>query len=299
MLAEGAPSAPGIYLFLAPDGELLYVGKAANLRARLRQHVAARPGADQRRLAALYRLTAEVRWQLLPDAAASAAREADVIVALRPRFNASHIHDGRWNFVVVGLETGGDRLRFALSPTWDGRTGRAYGCFPHLGPGVTSPPAIACRDGYPALLRLLWASANPEAITFPGRLTGSAPEEVDIRVLDSHRQTLHAFLAGTSDRLLTALSNAVDQGNAVLRPGLSRDLVDARAFFAAGPQALRRLRVRHGVRSGPMPRRRIEDLVAADLQAAIGPFRRPNPLPAADADAERFLGRRAQRWRAG
>ena len=31
------PTQPGCYLFVAPDGEVLYVGKAINLRSRVRK----------------------------------------------------------------------------------------------------------------------------------------------------------------------------------------------------------------------------------------------------------------------
>src|SRR5439155_13054567 len=86
--AAQAPPTVGIYCLLAGDGELLYVGKAANIRTRLRQHAAA-GATDHARLGRLYSLTREVRWQQSADADAAAAREADVVVALRPRFNAA------------------------------------------------------------------------------------------------------------------------------------------------------------------------------------------------------------------
>ncbi len=41
------PEAPGVYIFSGADGQALYVGKAANLRARVRSYL--KPGGDGRR----------------------------------------------------------------------------------------------------------------------------------------------------------------------------------------------------------------------------------------------------------
>ena len=52
----------------------------------------------------------------------------------------------------------------------------------------------------------------------------------------------------------------------------------ARAFFAHGPQAVRALRLRHGVRGTPVPRATIERLLAEEVRRAIGEFE-PYDLP--------------------
>ncbi|MDA0375432.1 MAG: nucleotide excision repair endonuclease, partial [Planctomycetota bacterium] len=42
------PTGPGVYVFTGAGGKVLYVGKASNLRARVRQYL--RPGGDGRPL---------------------------------------------------------------------------------------------------------------------------------------------------------------------------------------------------------------------------------------------------------
>ena len=42
--AEKLPTGPGVYLFKSDRGRVLYVGKAQNLRARVRQYVAGGDG---------------------------------------------------------------------------------------------------------------------------------------------------------------------------------------------------------------------------------------------------------------
>ena len=222
--------------------------------------------------------------------------EADVIVALRPRFNAAISLDGRWNFVVV--EPGPhDNTRFRLTCDVDsvvhGVGGRAYGCFPHLGRGVASRPAIACSDGYTALLRLLWVASSSTGGHYPTRVTRSAPDLFDVVVAPSLDAPFRAFLSGTAPRLVDDLAAfELPAGTAHLAPGIARDRVSARGFYEVGPRALRRLRLRHGEPNGPVSRNRIEALVLADLCAAIGDFAAPRPVDPAD----RHLGRRAHPW---
>ena len=93
--------------------ELLYVGKARDLRRRLQQHdrAAPRPGT---RPHDLYQRVREVRWETTVDDATAADREADLVVGLRPPFNASLTGDGRWVFVVVHA-TGKSAVRFDLA----------------------------------------------------------------------------------------------------------------------------------------------------------------------------------------
>src|SRR5437588_2752041 len=110
-LAEAATNAPhssGVYFFLDRRNGLLYVGTAKDLRRRLQQHANARRDA-------LYRRVAAVRWEELPDEDTAAAREADLIVALQPTYNASIAGDGKWAYINVSAPKGGKRVRFALS----------------------------------------------------------------------------------------------------------------------------------------------------------------------------------------
>jgi hypothetical protein len=282
--ASSAPAAPGVYFWLGGDRTLLYVGKAGDLRRRLAQHARAGEQAAVR----------QVRWEVLADEPAASAREADLIVALRPALNAAVVGDARWAWVVV-TPAGGDRLTLAVtaSPPGAGSAGRAYGCFPHLGVGVTTPAAIAGSEGYAAMVQLLWA-AQPDGAEregVPAPLAGpSPPASATLAVAPDHRRPLADLLGGTSDRLVAAL---VDAGAArrspALGPSLRRDGDGARAFHAAGPRALRALRRRHGLPPGPVDRATFEAALAAEVRAAIGEFRLPDP------DAAAVVGRRLAR----
>jgi len=287
--AAAAPTVPGVYLFFGSGRSLVYVGKASNLRRRLAQHARPRGG----RLAAVYPLVTEVGWEELPDEDAAAAREADLILALRPAFNASLADDGRWTYVHVA--TGPEATRFTLSREVRAEAGRSYGCFPYLGVGVLSRPAAACGDGYTALLRLLWAAGPaPPGSRIPGAVRGSSPPAVfEVPVAPSLRARLHSFLTGTSDRLLDELDPLFAMRDAYLQPGLRRDRLAAAGFFRYGPRAIRELRLRHGLRWRPLSQQEFEQLIRSEVEQAVGPF-----SVTAAGTAEQLLGRRKARGRA-
>src|SRR4051794_32184506 len=92
--AASAPHSPGVYFLLDRRNTLLYIGMAKDLRRRLQQHANAPRDA-------LYRRIADVRWEELPDEDAAAAREADLIVALQPPYNASIAGEGKWAYIHV------------------------------------------------------------------------------------------------------------------------------------------------------------------------------------------------------
>jgi len=268
-----APNAPGVYFFLGARVELLYIGKAGNLQRRLRQHERADPRSGTR-MHDLYQRVRAIRWHTTADEAAATNREADLIVGLQPPFNASLTGDGRWAFVQV-RPTFDDGLQFELASGADpgAEGGRAYGCFPHLGVGVSSAPAIACSEGYAAFLRLVWAASDAPGHHFPRPISGlSPPARCTILVAPPLRPALHAFLSGTSRRLLPLLEAQRAGREMFMQPALARDQESAGAFFAHGPSALRSLRLRHGLAAGPVVRSTIEELLARELRDAIGDF---------------------------
>jgi DNA polymerase-3 subunit epsilon len=85
-LAAGAPPRPGVYLFRDAVGNVLYVGRARDLRARLRSYFATerqRPAVEAA-LGALHR----IEWRVLGSELEAALEELRLIRELRPPANA-------------------------------------------------------------------------------------------------------------------------------------------------------------------------------------------------------------------
>lgn len=83
-LADRLPTRPGVYAFRSASGEVLYVGKAVDLRARVRNYF----GGDPRRMIrGLLRETARIDHRVCPTEIEAEVRELRAIARWRPRFN--------------------------------------------------------------------------------------------------------------------------------------------------------------------------------------------------------------------
>ncbi|TDU89207.1 GIY-YIG catalytic domain-containing protein [Kribbella voronezhensis] len=268
--SKDAPRQPGVYLFLGEGNEILYVGKAGNLSRRLHQHAAAEPSGSQ--LHQRYDLVRRVAWELADDEEAAVWREADLIFALRPPFNANTglratdpaATEAPAPYIVV-REVAPGLLSFTLEPVVP-KEGRAYGCFPHLGKGVASRLGIACSDGYTALLRLLWAAAD-EGSHMPAAITRSAPPSYKVSAPPG--DGLQRLLSGMNSRLAGELLQAAFHRPEFMQPALRRDHDAVLRFFAAGPQLLRTRRLRHQVRTRVLTPETYKHLVYKEISPVL------------------------------
>jgi len=96
-LAFGAPQQPGVYLFRDAHEQVLYVGKARDLRARLRSYFRSdrqRPAVE----AALGAL-ARIEWRLTGSELEAALEELRLIRSLRPPANARSARPDRYVYL--------------------------------------------------------------------------------------------------------------------------------------------------------------------------------------------------------
>lgn len=80
-----APGEPGVYAMINADGEIIYVGKAKNLRKRLFCYVRSK-GRD-RKAAKILARTRTIVWEALPSEFTALLRELELIRRWRPRWN--------------------------------------------------------------------------------------------------------------------------------------------------------------------------------------------------------------------
>jgi predicted GIY-YIG superfamily endonuclease len=83
-IASAAPASPGVYVLRDSDGRALYVGKANNLRRRLRTHFAAR---RWRAVKAEFARAAGAEWHAVGSEIEALLREARLIRELSPVVN--------------------------------------------------------------------------------------------------------------------------------------------------------------------------------------------------------------------
>src|SRR5699024_801025 len=84
-LADDLPTGPGVYFFLGPNEEVLYVGTASNLRRRVRSYFTA---AEKRaRIGEMVDLATSVRTVPCATALEASVRELRAIAEYAPRYN--------------------------------------------------------------------------------------------------------------------------------------------------------------------------------------------------------------------
>jgi DNA polymerase-3 subunit epsilon len=110
-LAFGAPTTPGVYLFRGKDDQVLYVGRARDLRARLRSYFRSerqRPAVE----AALQALES-IEWRVFGSELEAALEELRLLRELRPPGNARSTRPDR--YVYLGVR--GGRVVVSSNPT--------------------------------------------------------------------------------------------------------------------------------------------------------------------------------------
>jgi DNA polymerase-3 subunit epsilon len=116
-LTDGLPRTPGVYLFEGHRGEVLYVGKATNLRQRVRSYFS---GDDRRKVGGLLREVHAIRHVPCPSTLEAAVLEVRLIHAHRPRYNRQATTWPRYAYLKLTLEEAFPRLSVVHRAKVDG-----------------------------------------------------------------------------------------------------------------------------------------------------------------------------------
>ena len=99
-LLDSLPTKPGCYLMKNEAGEVIYVGKAVNLRSRVRSYFHA--GAQEnRRTRQLVRRITDIEWIVVGSELEALILEMNLIKKHRPRFNVRLKDDKRYPYIKV------------------------------------------------------------------------------------------------------------------------------------------------------------------------------------------------------
>ena len=92
-------SGPGVYRMLDKAGEVIYVGKARNLKNRVQNY--ARMGGHTNRIAAMIRSTVAMEFVNTATEAEALLLEANLIKRFKPRYNVSFRDDKSFPYIVI------------------------------------------------------------------------------------------------------------------------------------------------------------------------------------------------------
>ena len=164
-LAEGVPDTPGVYYFMDKHGTTLYVGKAKNLRARVRTYF--NGGDGRRKIGHLVEEVAEVRVKETGSELGALILEAREIRRLLPRYNSAGRGDGtEWFIKLDTNEPYSVPERVPASEPEEGVI--------HLGPYRSAGVLDSCIEALGRIFPLRRCSGE-EGICFYGQMGRCAP----------------------------------------------------------------------------------------------------------------------------
>ncbi len=165
-LTTHLPRTPGVYQFRDRADRVLYVGKATNLRQRVRSYFG---GDDRRKIGPLLRETHRVTHHELPDPLSAEITELRLIAELLPRYNRRGTRAERYCYVRLDTESTWPRLTVVKRPGADGA---------HLGPlpsrATANAVVEALHDALP--LRRCTARLGPRFVPAPDAPVCSAAQ---------------------------------------------------------------------------------------------------------------------------
>ena len=116
--AKLAPSAPGVYRMLDAAGEVLYVGKAKNIKKRITSYT--RPTGHDTRIERVIAATSTVEFVTTATETEALLLEANPIKRLRPRFNVLLRDDKTYPYLQLTTTEAAPRLLVARQVLRDG-----------------------------------------------------------------------------------------------------------------------------------------------------------------------------------
>jgi DNA polymerase-3 subunit epsilon len=168
-LAEHLPCTPGVYYFVDKHGQVLYVGKAKNLKARVKTYF--NGGDGRRKIGRLVREVAEVRYKETKSELYALVFEAREIKRLLPRYNSAGRSEKASWFIRLDM---GERYPVPERvPDTEQQDGMVY-----LGPYQSARVLDACIEALGRIfpLRRCLGEANRDGgVCFYGQMGRCAP----------------------------------------------------------------------------------------------------------------------------
>ena len=220
-------TSPGVYRYFDAEGELLYVGKAANLKKRVSNYFL-KPPMDPR-IASMVSQIDRAEVTLTRTAGEALLLESQLIKSLKPRYNIVLRDDKSYPYIY--LSGGEDYPRLAFHRGAKTGVGRYFGPY---------PSTFAVRESL-GLMQKLFKVRQCEDSYFRNRSRPclqhqigrcSAPCVKLIEVADYRNDVRHAemFLEGRSSAVIDELAGSMEQASAALnfeRAAALRDQVSA------------------------------------------------------------------------
>ena len=225
--AKVAPSAPGVYRMIGAQGDVLYVGKAKNIKKRVTAY--ARPTGHDSRITRMIAATTTLEFVTTKTETEALLLEANLIKRLRPRFNVLLRDDKSFPYILITSDHWAPQiLKHRGART---RAGRYYGPFASAGAVNRTINALerafllrSCSDSY------FEARTRPCLLYQIKRCSAPCTREIDFAGYTELVNEANEFLSGRSQSVQTQLADEMDRASTTLdfeRAAIYRDRLSA------------------------------------------------------------------------
>jgi excinuclease ABC subunit C len=225
--AKLAPSSPGVYRMIDAAGEVLYVGKAKNIRKRIRTYT--RPTGHDTRIERVIAATRTVEFVSTTTETEALLLEANLIKRLRPRFNVLLRDDKSFPYILITSDHWAPQIFKHRGSR--ARTGNYYGPFASGGAVNRTLTALqrafllrSCSDGF------FESRTRPCLLYQIKRCSAPCTNEIDFADYAELVREANAFLSGKSRAVQEELATEMEKASIALdfeRAAIYRDRLAA------------------------------------------------------------------------
>ena len=225
--AKLAPASPGVYRMIDAQGDVLYVGKAKNIRKRIVAYT--RPTGYDPRIERMIAATATLEFVSTATETEALLLEANLIKRLRPRFNVLLRDDKSFPYILITADHWAPQiLKHRGART---RLGNYYGPFASVWAVNRTITALqrafllrSCSDGF------FDSRTRPCLLHQIKRCSGPCTREIDFAEYTELVREANAFLSGKSQAVKDELAGEMEKASAALdfeRAAIYRDRLAA------------------------------------------------------------------------
>ena len=211
--AKVAPSAPGVYRMIDGKGDVLYVGKAKNIKKRVTAY--ARPTGHDTRISRMIAATATLEFVTTKTETEALLLEANLIKRLRPRFNVLLRDDKSFPYILITSDHWAPQILKHRGARR--KPGRYYGPFASAGAVNRTINALerafllrSCSDSY------FEARTRPCLLYQIKRCSAPCTREIDFPGYAELVKEANEFLSGRSRSVQGQLADEMDKASAAL-----------------------------------------------------------------------------------
>jgi excinuclease ABC subunit C len=231
--AKHAPNAPGVYRMIDAQGEVLYVGKAKNIRKRIVAYT--RPTGYDSRIERMIAATASLEFVSTATETEALLLEANLIKRLRPRFNVLLRDDKSFPYILITNDHWAPQiLKHRGART---RQGSYYGPFASVWAVNRTITALqrafllrSCSDSF------FESRTRPCLLHQIKRCSGPCTREIDFAEYRELVREANAFLSGKSRAVKEQMAAEMEKASAALdfeRAAIYRDRLAALSAIQA------------------------------------------------------------------